>query len=95
MKRICKDKQVLILMMSYILMEMSVLLLARLVQLSVFAITTTVYSSPQCRSSQEQWVALVWHGWAWPSSPVAVAVYVSAPSLEPQLTEPVLSSHCT
>lgn len=54
MKRICKDKQVLILMMSYILMEMSVLLLARLVQLSVFAVTITVYSSPQCRSSQEQ-----------------------------------------
>lgn len=82
-------------MMSYILMEMSVLLLARLEQLYPLALTTTVYSSPQCRSSQEQWEVLVWHEWTWPSSPVAVAVYVLAPSLDPQLTDPVLSSHCT
>lgn len=41
-------------MVSYILIEMSVLLLARLEQLYPWALTTTVYSSPQCRSSQEQ-----------------------------------------
>lgn len=39
------------------------LLLGRLLQLTVFALTTTVYSSPQCRSVQVQEVVLVRHWW--------------------------------
>lgn len=74
---------------------MTELLLDRLLQLSSFALTTTVYSSPQCRSFQVQEVVLVKHWWVWPSSPVAMATYDSAPSLDPQLTEPVSLWHCT
>lgn len=55
-------------------MWMTELLLGRLVQLLSFALTTTVYSSPQCRSLQAQEVVLVRHTCLWPSWPVATAM---------------------
>ena len=65
-------------------------LLGRLVQFPFLAITWTVYSSPQCRSSQVQELVFVTHSWLWPSSPVATARYVWFILLAVQLTKPIL-----
>ena len=72
---------------------MTELLLGRLVQFPFLAITWTVYSSPQCRSSQVQELVFVTHSWLWPSSPVATARYVWFILLAVQLTKPILELH--
>lgn len=77
-----------------ILIWMTELLLGRLLQ-PLVALTTTVYSSPHCRSVQLQEVVLVRHWCVSPSRPVASALYASAPSLGPQLTELRLFLHST